>query len=616
MSEAAVDKKGPTLRETIGAFNDRRMAATFILSLAAGIPRSAVLGVLIAWLSQEGVNTSTIGIFSLVTIGYAFKYLWAPAFQKANSVPLVPFGGRRSWLFLILTIIAILMIAIPFASPAQNMGMVALICLAMSLVGPTFDLILDAWRIEVARNERDKDLMSAMYQFGYKFGGLISGFVALLVATWFGWTAAFMVMGLIIAFANFGVWIAPEPKLSSEPDTTRFSFQPSLPDGAIRFSVIACAFCWVAAVYMLTAFLVEAFSPVQYDEAGDAIRKMSGGTFVKTRGPLIVISTIVVPAALAAFLLFRFKGSVSETPTKIDGTSKTEKLITTLFRAIIDPLMDLVYRLRWWTILVILLALTYRFTDAVWGIFAYPFYLRQDLDALGHTLADVAVASKFFGVIATILGSFVGALAIVRFGRMPVLFVGGILAAVTNLLYADLALGGGGMDAFLTATYLDVPLTNFANWASALNKEAPIFLQNYDWSVANMIAGAARDVIGPGSDLYNQRMARLMLTIFAENIAGGIALVAMTAYLTSVVNPRFAAVQYALLASMTMLIGTLGQAWLGEIINANGFYHVFIITFLLGGVAVVLTIIEWARQSRVTHPMGLDDEGKVVAEGV
>jgi PAT family beta-lactamase induction signal transducer AmpG len=46
-----------------------------------------------------------------------------------------------------------------------------------------------------------------------------------------------------------------------------------------------------------------------------------------------------------------------------------------------------------------------------------------------------------------------------------------------------------------------------------------------------------------------------------------------------------------------MLIGTLGRPWLGEMIEQNGFYDVFIITFWLGGVAVVLSAIEWGRQT-------------------
>lgn len=98
-------------------------------------------------------------------------------------------------------------------------------------------------------------------------------------------------------------------------------------------------------------------------------------------------------------------------------------------------------------------------------------------------------------------------------------------------------------------------------------------------------------------------MARLMMAIAGENLAGGFASVAIVAYLTSVVNPRFAAVQYALLGSLTMLLGTLGRAWLGEMIEAEGYYTVFIITFWLGMVAVALSVIEAIRRKMSTQPI-------------
>ena len=100
-----------------------------------------------------------------------------------------------------------------------------------------------------------------------------------------------------------------------------------------------------------------------------------------------------------------------------------------------------------------------------------------------------------------------------------------------------------------------------------------------------------------------QRMARLMMAIAAENLAGGFASVAIVAFLTSVVNPRFAAVQYALLASLSMLIGTLGRPWLGAMIETEGYYTVFIVTFWLGMIAVALCIVEWLRQAR--HPQSI-----------
>jgi PAT family beta-lactamase induction signal transducer AmpG len=61
-------------------------------------------------------------------------------------------------------------------------------------------------------------------------------------------------------------------------------------------------------------------------------------------------------------------------------------------------------------------------------------------------------------------------------------------------------------------------------------------------------------------------------------------------------------VQYALLASLTMLIGTLGRPWLGALIETQGYYSVFIITFWLGGVAVALSAAEWLRHSREAKP--------------
>jgi PAT family beta-lactamase induction signal transducer AmpG len=93
-------------------------------------------------------------------------------------------------------------------------------------------------------------------------------------------------------------------------------------------------------------------------------------------------------------------------------------------------------------------------------------------------------------------------------------------------------------------------------------------------------------------------MARLMTTIAGENLAGGVASAAFVAYVSATVNPKFAAVQYALLASLALLIGTLGRGALGELVDAHGFAAMFVWTFWLGGLAVVLVAVEWARQVR------------------
>ncbi len=554
------------------SLKDRRMGAMLILAFAASLPFGAVVGVLTAWLTKEGIDRETIGVLSLVSIGYAFKYLWAPLFQRAHNVPILKIGGRRSWLVTLQIIISLLLAVLAFSNPPENIGLVALIAFAITLLAPTHDLVLDAWRIEVARSEDEKDLMSALYQFGYKSGGFISGFVALLVAARFGWIVSYVMMASFMALCVLGSLLAPEPAQSSRPDTNRMSFLPSIPQTVAGPAVIIVALSWLIGFFLIGHFTISFFT-------GDD--SISGRTFVRDRGPLIVFLTVIVPALTAAYLVTAYKAKMQETPTRQTGDTRREALVRTLFQAVFDPFMDLIFRLRGWAILVLLLALTYRFTDAVWGSFAYPFYLGVEQDALGHSLDDVAIASKFFGVIATILGSLIGAVLIASVGRMPVLFIGGIVAAVTNLLYADLAAGAAMLDGFLSFTRLDVPLVSFAEFAAKIQPDDVVIASD-----------------------QGQKMARLMVTIFAENIAGGLALVAITAYLTSFVNPRFAAVQYALLASLTMLIGTLGRPWLGRIIDERGFYDVFIFTFWLGGIAVALSALEWWRQSRSAKAEG------------
>ncbi|MEM1035165.1 MAG: hypothetical protein AAGI14_00260 [Pseudomonadota bacterium] len=561
MSELAAEAKAekPRFVRALAALNDRRMLAMLLLSFAAGLPYGAVLGTLNAWLTTEGITPSTIGVLSIITLGYSFKYLWAPAFQTPKFVPFQRLGARRSWLLMFQVPMAALLALLALTNPAENIGFVALLALVIALMSATHDIVLDAWRIEVARSEEDKDIMAALYQFGYRLSGFITGFIALLLAARLGWTTVYVLIGAMMAIAAIGTLIAPEPDEDINRDENRPSFFSGMPATPRRISTVIVSIGWLIAASMIVWFMTQALIL----ETNPSARN-----FVRNQGPIIVGLTVLMPAVIAAYLLYNFR------PVAQTGVARSEGsgISRALFRAIFDPLLDLIERMRWGVILVLLLALTYRFTDAVWGAFAYPFYLDDRFGALHHTMDDVAIASKFFGVLMTIAGAALGAVVIAFIGRMPVLIIGAVLAAATNLLFADLSAGGAGMDAFLAFTYLDGPLIAFAEWAAVISP----------------------DPVAPDQ---GQRMARLMMAIAGENLAGGFASVAIVAYLTSVVNPRFAAVQYALLGSLTMLLGTLGRAWLGEMIEAEGYYTVFIITFWLGMIAVALCILEAVRRA-------------------
>jgi PAT family beta-lactamase induction signal transducer AmpG len=228
--------------------------------------------------------------------------------------------------------------------------------------------------------------------------------------------------------------------------------------------------------------------------------------------------------------------------------SGTDRALDHAYSALILPLAELVRRIGWGVIIVLGLILSYRITDNIWGSFAFPFYLGE----LKYTGDEVAFASKIFGVFMTMAGIAIGAFLFATVGRMPTLLIGAIVAAASNLLYADLAAGAANIDAFAKTFGLDAF----------------------------------------GHDL---RMVRLLIAISGENIAGGLAGAAFVAYLSSITSREFSAVQYALLSSLTFLVGSLGRAAIGEAIDQIGYAPVFRFTAMIGLIAVAFVILEWIR---------------------
>ena len=90
-------------------------------------------------------------------------------------------------------------------------------------------------------------------------------------------------------------------------------------------------------------------------------------------------------------------------------------------------------------------------------------------------------------------------------------------------------------------------------------------------------------------------MTRLLLAISYENISTGIAGAAFVAYLSGIVSRNFTAVQYALLSSLTFLVGSLGRGIAGEAFDTYGYAVVFRWTAAAGLFAVLFVILEGMR---------------------
>lgn len=552
-----------TWRALMHSLGRRKSGAMFVLGFAAGLPYTLITGTLTAWFTNDKIDVKTIGVFSWIIIIYGFKFLWSPAIDRMPTQGLFSMGQRRAGILILQAIIIAALAVISTASPQSQIAVIAAAAVVCTLASSSQDILIDAWRIEVADDETPLDLLSSVYQVGYRLAAILGGAGALIMAARLGWNTTFVALAALMAVAVVGVFIAVDgPKREKS-----YGLGDHVPPPRWRNLALTPVLAgWGWSFAALFGFMAFALASPELANAR---------TFTVQTGPLIVLAAIVAPVGAAAAML-RIKdlspppGALKPWPGQFGFDA--------IYGSVLAPMSDLIARLGYAVILVLVLVLSYRFADLVWGAFAFPFYMGDQYGALAHTNDEVAIASKVFGSFMTFAGIAAGGLAIVKFGRLPCLFAGAILAAATNLLFADLAQGAPATNAFMSALHL-----------------YPLF-----------------KVLQPLADFLtlkvtvDARLSQLMIVIAAENLAVGFASAANVAYLSSIVNPRYAAVQYALLASLTMLIGSLGRGALGEMIEAQGYASVFYLTAALGLVAVAASGAEWFRQSRLKPAPALE----------
>ncbi len=165
------------------------------------------------------------------------------------------------------------------------------------------------------------------------------------------------------------------------------------------------------------------------------------------------------------------------------------------------------------------------------GVMSNSFYVD-----LQFSKTEVATITKVYGVIMTLVGAALGGVLVMRFGTLRILFLGAVLTASTNLLFA------------------------------LLNE------------------------VGHNLEL-------LTLIISLDNLSAGIATAAFVTYLSSLTNVAFSATQYALFSSIMLLLPKLLAGFSGQVVELVGYSRFFIGTSLLGVPVMILIIIVAKRNS-------------------
>ena len=476
-------------------FNPKSLRMLF-LGFAAGLPILLIFSTLSVWLFKAGVNRATITLFSWVGFAYSFKFIWTPIVDNLKLPILGKLGHRRSWLLLSQLMIILSLIFISFTDPKTSLICTAIAAIFIAFSSATQDIVLDAFRIESA-SKNLQGALSSMYLTGYRIAMIVAGAGSLWIASFLGteiynqkvWQQVYQIMALLMLFGVLTVFYSSEPKIKRNIEKNS--------NQKIKF--------FIAFLVSLAGFILcYLYFKDLFDSKDPIINFLN--EFIKIIFCFLTFSLII-------FFLIKIKFLNKESAKN----------------AYAKPVLDFLNRYGSKATSILLLIGLYRISDVVLGVMANVFYIEK-----GFSIAEIATYSKFFGTIATIVGGVIGGLASVHLGVMRSLFIGALISALSNILFAWLAL-------------------------------------------------VAADV------------KILAFVITADNVASGFAGATFIVYLSALTSIKFTATQYALFSSTMLFLPKLIAGYAGGFVNLFGYPTFFIFTAIIG--VPVLLLIMWINKT-------------------
>ncbi|MBK6672770.1 MAG: MFS transporter [Proteobacteria bacterium] len=220
MSDPTPQTAKPRIRDVL---RQPRMLAILLLGGASGLPNPLSEATMQAWLTDLGISNTRIGLLMYVALPYLLKPLWAPLLDR-YSLPWL--GRRRGWILTFQLLLAASIASLATFSGEHQLTGIALALLVLVFLSASQDVVIDAYRTDVAR-PAERGLAAAATNLGYRALSYGSLSVALIVADHAGWRAAFLTLAGAMALTSLATLWAPEP------DDPRGRQLPSLADSVL-----------------------------------------------------------------------------------------------------------------------------------------------------------------------------------------------------------------------------------------------------------------------------------------------------------------------------------------------------------------------------------------------
>lgn len=390
------------------------MLVAFLMGFACGLPLLLTTTLLQAWMKEEGIDLSLIGLMALVGIPYTIKFIWAP-FLDRFTLPFL--GRRRGWLIIAQIALIFSIASLGFTNSVNHPWMLAFAALLVTFFSASQDIVVDAYRREDLSDE-ELGFGTSLYVNGYRVGMLLASGGGLILADHMPFSAVYMIMAGCMLIGVLTTLLAREPEI-----------------------------------------------------------------------------TVDTPRSLK--------------------------------EAVFNPLIE--YFSRQGALWILAFVVLYKIGDTMASAMTIPFYLD-----IGFSKTEIGAVVKLFGFWATVAGSLIGGVLMLRLGINRSLWIFGFLQAISTAGFAVLARIGYSIPA-------------------------------------------------------------LSAVIAFENLSSGMGTVAYIAFMASITNKKFTATQYALLSSLMGIPRVLASAPTGFLAKNMGWENFFIACTLIAipGMLILLKFAQW-----------------------
>ena len=178
---------------------NRRMLTCIFIGFTSGLPLYILIQLVPAWLRSSGIDLATIGLFSLISLPYTWKFLWSPLMDRYCP----PFlGRRRGWALLTQVALLLAIGAMGHFDPQQSLSVIVALVFLVSVFSASQDIVIDAYRRELLADD-ELGTGNSLFVNAYRIASLVPGSLALILSDHLPWsvvywvTAAFMAVGIV-----------------------------------------------------------------------------------------------------------------------------------------------------------------------------------------------------------------------------------------------------------------------------------------------------------------------------------------------------------------------------------------------------------------------------------